>query len=223
MPENVLCVFCQGWPVTVADSPPSRRLGTSFEVNFRDGLKPRCSEACRYGRGAALEFATVSASSGDSSLALLLAWMETRTVTYNSAYHLAHSYFLRAHAAHDRYTLLSAGPPACGDSSTAPIDLTESPRPPPPPPARSFGTPINPNRATAGRNGAAFPPARKGTDVATHEHEPSGGATNLLPPGLQPLLRRAARPCADGGVCRTRRRYMGFWRKVVWASGAWVG
>eukprot|EP00752_Nemacystus_decipiens_P013375 g11841.t1 len=50
------------------------------------------------------------------------------------------------------------GAPAWGFSSTAPADRSKSP----PRRPRSFGTPIDPNRATDGRNGTAFSSARKG-------------------------------------------------------------
>ena len=59
-------------------------------------------------------------------------------------------------------TGVSVGGAASGYSSRAtPVDRSE----PPPRRPRSFGTPINPNQATAGRDGAASHSARKGTNA----------------------------------------------------------
>lgn len=69
----------------------------------------------------------------------------------------------------------SAEPPAWDYSSRTPSDQSESP----PRPSRSFGTPIsNPNRETAGHNGAAFPSARKGTPARGRSPGQEGSETS---------------------------------------------
>lgn len=71
--------------------------------------------------------------------------------------------------------LFFAEPPAWGYSSRTPSDQSESPTRP----SRSFGTPINnPNRATAGHNGAAFPSARKGTPARGRSPGQEGSETS---------------------------------------------